>query len=533
MRARGLLLLVASVFVGGACTRTAPEREAPENTEEVARAREIRQTPAAELAAPPPSPRGPPLVGDQGQDRDGYPNQYVDRLVLRSLLREERYAELTQHIEALQTAFEGNPRFEYWPIDAGDAFASAEPELTSSLEAWAKAMPDSFAPHLALAAHWTSVAYARRGARAAKNTHADDFRAMDEAGQKALGAAERALEINPKLVAAHRLQIQVLMTSSEHKRIAAVVKSAVRVCPECFQVRVTHLVSLRPRWSGTHERMLEAARSTPVDQNPRLRLLPGYVHEDRADVFRRKKDHRAALEEIQLACALGDHWEFLKNRAKIHRALEDLESAARDLARAAALRPGLPSIVFDRAEIAFERREYEAAGRELLAGLLAEPTNAGGRRLLSGVVQGLIRRAWEYQQAGRGEDALRLFELALQLDPTHRDARQRRDALVSGSGGSTPEGTRALAEAATASPNDFRAHQALDYALAKEGKLDQVIEMWDDYLSRNPDDGRAYLERGGAHWRLRHLAEAHADASKACELGVSEGCMRAKQTAPR
>lgn len=53
--------------------------------------------------------------------------------------------------------------------------------------------------------------------------------------------------------------------------------------------------------------------------------------------------------------------------------------------------------------------------------------------------------------------------------------------------------------------------------------------MWTAYLARHPNEGRAYLERGGANFHLGKRAEARADAAKACELGVSEGCEREKQ----
>jgi hypothetical protein len=45
---------------------------------------------------------------------------------------------------------------------------------------------------------------------------------------------------------------------------------------------------------------------------------------------------------------------------------------------------------------------------------------------------------------------------------------------------------------------------------------------------RNPNEGRAYPERSGTYFNLHKLQEAKEDAAKACELGVREGCSRAK-----
>ena len=69
----------------------------------------------------------------------------------------------------------------------------------------------------------------------------------------------------------------------------------------------------------------------------------------------------------------------------------------------------------------------------------------------------------------------------------------------------------------------------LDYKLARQAQFERVVALWNDFLARHPEHGQAYLERGGALFHLRRLPDALADAQKACDLGVSEGCVRAKQ----
>lgn len=62
----------------------------------------------------------------------------------------------------------------------------------------------------------------------------------------------------------------------------------------------------------------------------------------------------------------------------------------------------------------------------------------------------------------------------------------------------------------------------------KQRRFPEIIDMWTRYIQDNPRDGRAHLERGGAYYQSNRRQEALADASAACELGVSEGCARAK-----
>jgi Flp pilus assembly protein TadD len=121
--------------------------------------------------------------------------------------------------------------------------------------------------------------------------------------------------------------------------------------------------------------------------------------------------------------------------------------------------------------------------------------------------------------------------LAAELAPDDPRVKNGRAWLIVGDSG-TPDGVAALEEAARAAPDDFDVHQRLDYAIAAQRNFVRIIEMWTDYLSRHPDDGRAYLERGGAYVHLGKPKEAYTDATKGCSLGVSEACVRAKQIEP-
>src|SRR5690349_13741531 len=99
--------------------------------------------------APAPAPASLPLVGESTRDADGYPMRHVDQPAMRSLLLQRKYEALNDYFEQLQTEFESDPRNEYWPIDAADAFRSQEPALRAPLDEWVAATPKTFAPYLA------------------------------------------------------------------------------------------------------------------------------------------------------------------------------------------------------------------------------------------------------------------------------------------------------------------------------------------------------------------------------------------------
>jgi tetratricopeptide (TPR) repeat protein len=490
--------------------------------------RERARTPVAVLA-PAPLPTGLPLVGPEGTDDDGYPRRYVDRAALRSLLWHGRYAELSRDFEELQAAFERDPRNEYWPIDAGEAFRSSERELQAALDAWGTADSQSFAPFLARGSYWTDVAYNQRGGRPGADTPAETFAAMREAAGRAIADLERALTLRPRLVAARRYQIQAFKALSDGAGMETALENAVSVCPGCYQVRVTFIMSLEPRWGGSYADMDAFARDSLAAPNPRMRRLGGFVDLDRAEAFERAKKYDQALAAIDRACALGDQWEFLLERADLEAQREDLTAARADVERAAVARPGEPSILFKRAWLHQRARRWDAAGADLLAGLRIDPTDSSARKLFDYVIRGLIYEGWQQYSAGRRDDALRIYDLAAELAPDNREVTGQRAVVIAGREPPSAADVAALERAARAQPDDFRAHQQLDYALARQNRYDDVIKMWGEYLARHPDDARAYLERGGAHHRRRDTVRAHADAQKACDLGLSEGCAHARR----
>ncbi|MBN2576980.1 MAG: DUF4034 domain-containing protein, partial [Deltaproteobacteria bacterium] len=464
----------------------------------------------------------------------GMPTQYVDGPALRSLLFHKEHAKLSRIFEGLQREFAADQRKEYWPLDAATAFSSAEPALRAELDAWAEATPDAFAPYLARGMYLTSVAWARRGFKYAKETHDSDFAAMKETLPLALADFERALAIEPGSVAALQGKIKVFQGQSKKQLAKTALAQAVAICPACFQVRVGYMMLLRPRWFGSRAEMVYFA-STAGKGDKKLRLLRGYVDWDEAQTLRENDKNEEALATIRRACKLGPHWEFLIERGVIQQRLKHEKAALADLDAAWAARPGQPEILRCRASVYHQLRRWEEAGRDMLALLRTRPTDEYARDNLDVVVKGLVYDGWEHYKAGKRMDSLRLYDLAAELQPRNLDVMQRRAWVIegrapapSGAPGDKAPDLAALERACKQNPDDLRAHQQLDYNLARKGKYSEVVEMWNGYVARHPNDGRAYLERGGAYFHLRKMAEAKADAAKACALGISEGCMRAK-----
>ncbi len=529
MWAGGILFAAALVAALGLLVLSGYERVTSAitaNSARVTNERAQRELPIMHVA-PAALPKGLPLVERPGTDAYGYPRSYVDGPALRSLLHHERYQELTAHFEEFQREFEADPVKEFWPIRAAESFASAEPTLLPQLEAWMQASSTSFAPHLALGAYFREVAYTRRGEKWFKDTPAADIAAMQAAAERAQHHLNQALAFSPKLVAAMRISIST--PDADRARAEATLARGTALCPSCFLLRSAHIVRLTPRWGGSYEEMQAFAAKLPSTAHPRLKLLIGYADVDRSKIARREKRHDDALALANAACALGDHWDFLEERARVWMAMQRYDEAQKDLDLAVDMRPELPSLRFARSELFVRKEAWESAAADLLIAARVDATDSSTRWLMAKVVRGLSAQGWAAHQAGRRDEAIRLLDLAEQLSPFDREVHERREQAVRGNVTGTPEEIAALETKVKEKPDDFATIQQLDYALARNRSYARVIELWTAYLGRHPDDARALFERGGAYYNSGHRTEASADAEKACQLGLDQACAVAKQ----
>jgi tetratricopeptide (TPR) repeat protein len=483
-----------------------------------------RLKPFVEVAAVP-VPKGIPLLGEAGVSAEGFPLQWVDQAGLRSLLFHRRFAALDAAFAHFQDAFEKDPRFERWPADAADAFGSAEPRLGVILDDWVRVSPQSFAPWLVRGTHRAAVAQAQRGTKWSKDTLPGEFEEMRATLPAAKEDLEKALSLRPKLVAALSSEFQVLSLAGEGMGLIENARRADELCPSCFLHRIDVIQSLRPRWGGSVEAMRGYARRAPVADNPRFKLLEGYIPLDEAATAIEEGRSSDALASSDEALAFGEHWAFLKVRGHVRRHRKEYDAALVDLSRALELRPGNPDVLIERAEVYLDQGHAELAGVDFVAAVRVNPSHARAEQLYGQLVQSLIHEAWEHHKAGRRLDALRVLDLASELAPLDGSVLEHRGFVQQAVDAGIPE----LRAAADAKPDDLRTIQALDYALGKAQRLDEALELWNQYLARNPEDGRAYMERAGTFNHLHRRPETMADLEKACEFGVTEGCARLKR----
>jgi tetratricopeptide (TPR) repeat protein len=82
-------------------------------------------------------------------------------------------------------------------------------------------------------------------------------------------------------------------------------------------------------------------------------------------------------------------------------------------------------------------------------------------------------------------------------------------------------------------PANLEAYRNADRLLARQQKWDEIITMWNWYISRQPPNADAHYERGGTYFHKGDIAAARADAARACELGKNQGCRMAERLKSR
>jgi len=525
--------MVLALALATGCKKKAPLGVGDGGASEARGPNEPRSTPYERTApvaivAPAPLPEGLPLKRHVSPSGKG-PAEYVDQAGMRSLLYFKKYALLEAAFETFQQRFEANPLEEDYVFLAGAAFESSEIELRQQLDGWVAASPESFAPYLARAAHHQSVGWDSRGGAWAKDTTKDSFSKMGEAHAQANRDLDKALALRPKLQAAYAMRVRMAKGSSGRDTAKAQLERATQQCPVCYRVRFAYAMGLEPRWGGSYEALDAFAKSVPVAKNPRLAVLAGLSDLDRAVTATHEKKYDAALALLDAATTHADAALFAEQRAEIlsqRDGKDDGQAALSAIDHALDLAPWNAEYRIRRATILADLKRWKEAGEELLAGLRVSRTNANARAYHRYIVDWLVWQGWQEKRAGNRDLALDMLEVALSLAPTDRTAEGTYTAIIVGDTVPARDLPRLEAQV-KANPHSFRAHQELDYALARVGRFKDVIQMWDGYIAAHPKDGRARLERGGAYVHYGDPAASHADARAACDLGVAEGCIQA------
>lgn len=473
-----------------------------------------------------PAPQQLPMIGAAGTDSFGYPRRAPDRAGFLALAYHKQLRQLDKYITSLQAEFETDFRKEFLPILALESVTIADPALTPILDEWVRRSPSSFAAHAARGRHLNRLGWQIRGNGTIDTVPADNHRRFKDYLRRALPDLERAAQLRPRLIATHGALVANYLLLYQPDKARRWLEDSLKRCPECVSTRRVYLGFLEPRWGGSYAAMdaFLATVNPFVARNRRLGQLAATPHTDRCLTARAAKNLDAALRECNRALQIApDEWRVRYLRAGIYADQKREDLALADLERALAVRPQDVDTLRRRAVVFLMKKQWVNAARDLLTARKIDHTNKTLISRIRHAVDGLRYAGDQAYKANRDRDAIAIFRLGLELLPGDKDL-VKRLAFAQARGGLTD-----LRAEVSAHPNDYELHRQLDYALVVKRQFHEIVQMWTDFIQRNPNEARAYRERGGTYMHLRDRANMSRDVLRACTMGLPDACAIAKR----
>ena len=454
--------------------------------------------------------------------RKPYPTGII--IHLRKLLHEKKFNQLNDILETFQSDTLNDIANEDRLIDAYQAFATEDERWELLLNEWVTKSPDNYQPYIARAKYYYTKGWKFRGSEWASETDPKQFDLMNEQFDLAIKDIETSQKLEPQSMIGYSIAINIAKTRGDRSQAKQTLEKALQINPLTYWVRVAYMESLLPQWGGSFDDMqLFAASSyTQVSRNPLLHLLFGKIYMDVGAMYERRKMYKYADELYSKALEYGDLYGAFSKRGRVRIRQERFAEAYDDLTNAIRLFPESSYSLSLRAIALSKLADYENATTDMEKALILDPTDEIVLNRNDRLVSEMERTGYEMDKGRKYDEAIDIFSLAIKLHPNDASLYDRRArAFIA-----TNKNSKALVDERKAielEPDNFRYVRMIDWLLAKQKKWDDIITHWNNYIELQPEDGRAYVERGGAYYRKGDIRSAVADAKTAADLGNAEG----------
>lgn len=409
---------------------------------------------------------------------------------VRALLYATRYAELEELLERVHQDYVREAANEYRLYQAYAAFGGEEARLREEIDAWVQARPDAYQARLGRAVQRVELAWVRRGRKfsrdVAPEAKEDFVRLLQLAGED----IEAVLAATPGHPLAWRARIRIAGGVGGASAAFAQGEGLARDAPGSYLAHKALINFLQPRWGGSYAAMESYAAQAQVraGENPQLGVLLGFPYWARAKDIEERDDYDNAIAYYDKALAYGDEAYFLQDRSDALLKLLRFKEAMADMQR--------------------ENQRF--------------PTHKT-RKALDGAPDRMRKRAYELHRAQEHVRAMRAYDAFLELWPDDEDVLLYQAQILADLN-RYAEALRNFRRVIQLNPTRFEAVQGADHALAREQRWNEILPLWNAYIERTPDKAEAYMERGGTYFHMQDMAEAYANAARACELGLETGC---------
>ena len=261
-------------------------------------------------------------------------NSAFDFGLVQRLLADGQYKQVDRIYRELIDQYKKDVRFEARLIHAFNGFQPGEGFTIQQLDAWVESTQSGIS-HAARGIYMAGEGFQIRGTKWAHETSHGQFNAMLERHYAAVVDFVAATEKEPDITPVYVWWIQVAKASNTPYTPDQILAQAIEHDPKTYYARFQYMVSLQPRWGGSHDLMRAFAEEcAPAGElNPRIWSLKGEVYADLGGLAWHRGDYAEAANQYGVALIYGDRTEWLRHRAGCYYNLGAYQLALNDLTR--------------------------------------------------------------------------------------------------------------------------------------------------------------------------------------------------------
>ena len=232
--------------------------------------------------------------------------------------------------------------------------------------------------------------------------------------------------------------------------------------------------------------------------------------------------YNEANELYNKALEFGEEEKALSDRSYNNYKREHYSEALVDINRAIELYHDDASYYYRRARILCKLENYTRAIEDINRAIELEPADKDYIEYKEWIARQLTSSGYKQYKNRDTATSITTYNTALQANPNDANLYYRRARSLIDQNKFDPAITDTK-KAISLAPDEYDYYLLLDWLLVKHRDWDQIIDYWDQYIARNPDNSRAYVERGGAYYHKGDLRSAVNDAKTAADMGNVEG----------
>lgn len=443
---------------------------------------------------------------------------------LRSLLQKKEFKALNKAISELDASYKSNKISEDAFFTAYEAFDIKNESLSPLFDSWVTTTPDSYQPYLARAIFQYHMGWLSRGTKWASETKEEQKNKLADHLTKASDDIITALNINSDSIISYFYLMRITTTQGRNDETERLMRKALEIDPSSYNIRAQYLKSLTPRWGGSLEAMQAfiSESSVHINNYPDLKSLEAYIYNEAGDMQALVNKYNVADTLYSKGLEFGEYHVTFFKRGKNNNRREEYKESLQDLNKAIELNYEKPNYYYWRAVTLIDMKEYKKAMSDIQYATLLDPYDKDIQNKRKWLAAKFENQAYKSKQSQKPESAVEKYTSAIRLNPQnatlyHGRARayiQQRNldlALVD------------LKKAIDIDPHEINNYSLIDYVLAKSKNWNQIIKYWDQFIELHPDNGRAYVERGGAYFHKGDIKSAVKNAKISADLGNLEG----------